>query len=74
MISTGREQGTTAARRIGYWSALAALATAAGYSVVQLLQLAGWLVFPWDEMLIFGFSIGIPVPFVLTMVALHHCV
>lgn len=50
MISTGREQGTTAARRIGYWSALAALATAA------------------------GFSMGIPVPFVLTMVALHHCV
>ncbi|HWL62649.1 MAG TPA: hypothetical protein VNQ32_07620 [Steroidobacteraceae bacterium] len=62
------------ARTIGFWSALAALATAAGYSVVQLLQLAGWLAFPWDEILIFGFSMGIPVPFVLTMVALHHCV
>ena len=63
-----------AVRRIGYWSSLAAFTTAAGYSVVQLLQLAGWLVFPWDELLIFGFSLGIPLPFVLAMVALHHAV
>lgn len=74
MARSGWERGITTARTIGYWSALAALATAAGYSAAQLLQLAGWLVFPWDEILIFGFSMGIPVPFVLTMVALHHCV
>src|SRR5689334_6966463 len=63
-----------AAARIGFWSALAAFATATGYGVVQILQLLGLLVFPWDEILIFGFSIGIPVPFVLAMVALHHAV
>lgn len=64
----------TAAQRIGYWSAIAALCTAGGYSIVQLLQLAGWLAFPWDEILIFGFSLGIPLPFVLAMAALHHAV
>jgi hypothetical protein len=60
--------------RLGFWSAIAALAAAAGYSVVQILQLLGWLTFPWDEILIFGFSIGLPVPFVLAMAALHHTV
>jgi hypothetical protein len=60
--------------RIGFWSCVVAFATAAGYGVVQILQLLGVLTFPWDEILIFGFSIGIPVPFVLAMVALHHSV
>lgn len=60
--------------RIGFWSSLAALAAAAGYSVVQIFQLLGWLVFPWDQILIFGFSICIPVPFVLALAALHHSV
>jgi hypothetical protein len=58
--------------RIGFWSASTAFATAAGYGVVQILQLLGVLVFPWDEILIFGFSIGIPLPFVLAMAALHQ--
>lgn len=58
--------------RIGFWSALASFAAAAGYSIVQILQVAGLLGFPWDEVFIFGFSICIPVPFVLAMVALFH--
>lgn len=60
------------AARIGYWSALATFVTAAGYGVVQILQLLHVLIFPWDEWLIFGFSIGIPLPFVLAMIALHQ--
>jgi hypothetical protein len=64
----------SAAARIGWWSSIAAFFAAAGYGVVQVLQLAGVLVFPWDEILIFGFSICIPVPFVLAMAALHHTV
>jgi choline-glycine betaine transporter len=60
--------------RIGFWSSITAFAMAAGYSVVQILQMLGLLTFPWDEILIFGFSIGIPVPFVLAMIALHHSV
>jgi hypothetical protein len=35
---------------------------------------AGALVFPADETTIFGFSMLIPVPFVLSLVALHHSV
>jgi len=62
--------GTVA--RFGFWSSLAAFAACAGYSIVQLMQVAGLLVFPWDEIFIFGFSILIPVPFVLAMVALFH--
>lgn len=68
------DQGTGTAARIGFWSSLAAFAAAAGYGVVQILQLLGVLAFPWDEILIFGFSVCIPVPFVLAMVALHCAV
>lgn len=62
------------AAKLGFWSSLAAFAMAAGYGVAQILQLLGLLVFPWDEILIFSFSIGIPLPFVLAMVALHYTV
>lgn len=64
--------GTVA--RFGFWSSLGAFAACAGYSIVQIMQIAGLLVFPWDEIFIFGFSILIPVPFVLAMVALFHSV
>lgn len=60
--------------RIGFWSSIAAFAAAAGYGVAQILQLAGVLAFPWDEIFIFGFSIALPVPFVVAMIALHHTV
>ena len=60
--------------RLGFWSAIAAFGTSAGYGVVQLMQIAGALAFPADEILIFAFSLGIPVPFVLALVALHHSV
>jgi hypothetical protein len=62
----------TSASRIGYWSALTAFVAATGYGVVQILQLTGGLTFPWDEVWIFGFSICIAPPFVLSMVALHR--
>lgn len=42
------------------------------YDVVQVLQVAGMLHFPLDEILIFGTSVCIVVPFVLEMVALHY--
>jgi hypothetical protein len=60
--------------RVGFWSSVAAFWGAAGYGVVQILQLAGVLVFPWDEILIFGFSIAIPLPFVTAMVAFHYTI
>jgi hypothetical protein len=57
---------------VGYWSGLAAFASAVAYDVVQILQVAGLLRFPLDEILIYGTSLCIVVPFVLEILALHH--
>lgn len=37
-----------------------------------MLQLLGILTYPWDEILIYGFSLCIVVPFLIEMLALHH--
>lgn len=58
--------------RIGYWAGLAAVAATVAYDVVQILQVVGVLVFPVDEILIYGTAQCIVVPFVLEMAALHH--
>ena len=63
---------TSSVARIGFRSGVAAASATIAYDVVQLLQLAGALHFPLDEILIFGTSLCIIVPFVLEMVALHH--
>ncbi len=63
------------ARRInevGCWCGFAAFASAIAYDVVQILQMLGVLRFPLDEILIYGTSLCIVVPFVLEMLALHH--
>ncbi|HKW00138.1 MAG TPA: hypothetical protein VJN96_09945 [Vicinamibacterales bacterium] len=57
---------------VGYWSGLAAFAATAAYGLVQVLQVAGVLRFPADEILIYATSLCIVVPFVLEMLALHH--
>jgi hypothetical protein len=57
---------------VGYWSGLAAFASAVAFDVVQILQVAGVLRFPLDEVLIYGTSLCIVVPFVLEILALHH--
>lgn len=56
----------------GYWSGMAAAAATATYGLVQVLQVAGGLRFPTDEVLIYGSSLCIVVPFILEMVAFHH--
>jgi hypothetical protein len=57
---------------VGYWSGMAAFTAAVAYDIVQILQVAGVLRFPLDEILIYGASLCIVVPFVLEIVALHH--
>jgi hypothetical protein len=57
---------------VGYWSGLAAFTSTVAYDVVQILQVAGMLRFPADEILIYGTSLCIVVPFILEMLALHH--
>jgi len=63
---------TKSISNIGYWSGLAAFMSAAAYAIVQILQIFGVLPFPADEILIYGTSLCIVVPFILEMLALHH--
>ena len=58
--------------RIGFWAGLAAFTATVAYDVVQILQVLGVLHFPLDEILIFGTSLCIVVPFVLETLALHY--
>lgn len=58
--------------RIGYWAGLAAFTATVTYDIVQILQVVGVLHFPLDEILIFGTSLCIVVPFVFAMLALHY--
>ena len=61
-----------ATNEVGYWSGLAAFAATLAYSVVQILQVAGVLSFPVDEVLIYGASLCIVIPFILEVLAFHH--
>ncbi len=58
----------------GFWSALVAFVAAVGFIVALILQVLGVLVFPWDGILIFGFSLCIATPFMLAILALHYTV
>ena len=58
--------------KVGYWSGLAAFAAVVAYDVVQILQIAGVLHFPLDEILIYGTSLCIAIPFILEMLSFHH--
>jgi hypothetical protein len=58
--------------KAGFYCALVALIAAFGFSVAQILQLAGLLGYPWDEIFIYGFSLCIAAPFMLAFLALHY--
>ena len=58
--------------RIGFRAGVAAFGATLAYVIVQILQMVGALHFPLDEILIFGTSLCIVLPFVLEMVALHY--
>ena len=58
--------------KVGYWSGLAAFASAVAYDVVQVSQVTGALTFPFDEILIYGTSLCIVIPFVFEMLAFHY--
>jgi hypothetical protein len=58
--------------RMGFWTALVAFVAAASYSIFQILQILGLIGKPWDEVLIYGFSLFIATPFMLALLALHH--
>jgi hypothetical protein len=58
--------------KIGFWFALVAFIASVGYDVVQILQIVGSVNAPLDAILIYGFALGIPVPFLIAMLALHY--
>jgi len=57
---------------VGYWSGLAAFMFAVAYDVVQILQVAGVLQAPFDEILIYATSLCIVIPLVLEMLSFHY--
>ena len=63
---------TTHIGSVGYVSGVVAFGATVAFSIVQLVQLAGLLHFPADEILIYGTSLCIVVPFILEMLALHY--
>ncbi len=65
---------TTGTAKLGFYSALLAFMASVGFDVAQSLQLAGYVKYPFDAILIYGFSLLIPIPFVLAMLALHYSV
>jgi hypothetical protein len=58
--------------RIGFWSGFVAFTSTVAFVIAQMLQLFGILHYPLDEILIYGFSLCIVIPFLLEMLALHH--
>ena len=58
--------------KIGFYTGIMAFTANALFVVVQLLQLLGALSYPADEILIYGFSLCIVIPFLLEILALHY--
>lgn len=58
--------------KIGFWAGLIAFSSTLAYVIVQLFQIADAFAFPLDEILIYGTSLCIVIPFVLEILALHY--
>jgi hypothetical protein len=62
----------TTVHTVGFWSGLIAFFSTVAFVIVQMLQLFGVLNYPLDEILIYGFSLCIVIPFLLEILALHY--
>lgn len=60
--------------KLGYISALVSFIAIAGYGISQLLQIFGFISFPVDGILIYGFSLCIAAPFMVAVLVLHYLV
>jgi hypothetical protein len=58
--------------KVGFWSGSIAFGSNMAFVIAQTLQLLGFLNYPFDEILIYGFSLCIVFPFLIEMLALHH--
>lgn len=73
-FSTWRQHNESIIARLGCYASFAATAALAGYSVAQIMQLAGLVAPPIDAYLVYGFSLAIAAPFVIAVVVVHHVV
>ena len=58
--------------KVGFWTGIFAFIFAIAYSLIQILQVLKILTFPTDEILIYGTSLGIVIPFIFEILALHY--
>jgi len=58
--------------KFGFWFGVAAFGSNVAFVLAQTLQLLKILRYPFDEILIYGFSLCIVIPFLLEILALHH--
>lgn len=59
---------------VGFWAGLLAFIFTASYVIIQLLQVAGLIHYPLDEILVYCSSLCIVIPFMLQMLSLHYSV
>jgi hypothetical protein len=72
LIAVEEEPMNTSISAFGYRSGLVAFAAVLAYDLVQILQITGALSFPYDEILIYGTSLCIVIPFILEMLSFHY--
>lgn len=58
--------------KAGYYWGMIAFSAATSYVIVQVLQVLAIFPYPWDEILIYGTSLCIVIPFLMEMLALHY--
>lgn len=58
--------------KAGYRAGMLAFLATISYVIVQLLQVLAAIPYPWDEILIYGTSLCIVIPFLMEMLALHY--
>lgn len=58
--------------KVGFALGIVAFSFAIAYSLVQILQVLKVITFPTDEILIYGTSLGIVIPFIFEILALHY--
>lgn len=58
--------------KVGFLFGVAAFGSNVAFVLVQTLQLLRIISYPFDEILIYGFSLCIVIPFLLEMLALHY--
>jgi hypothetical protein len=71
-VTNSKKELNKTINKLGFWSGLIAFASTMAFVIVQLLQVIGVLYYPLDQILIYGTSLCIVIPFILEILALHY--